>query len=674
MPLSKTSVSNETHLFKGVAGLFCTTKDSSLQHRMGQAMGADFSGVKVHTDSQSDQLNESIQAKAFTTGQDVFFRQGEYAPNSTAGQELIAHELTHVVQQSATGSNAIQRFWGLGKALGLKKKKKRSGNTASGVKVSDYQQTDIPAIKGGVAPSNSAVSPRDWGTNREAPVKYPDLKSRSKRYKGEDKDSREITHVNEIFKTLEELDQQGKLNISIEEALQQDFGWSAKEVKKYYKNKKKTRVKYLDKTSREQYELKGGNPLTQQVTDSDTGKVSQQPFDTSEMFSKVAGKGFGIYVMSPDGSLYSHAHKVGLFHHSSFLAGLPTAGAGEIKVINGAVKKITNKSGHYQPNDKQMAQTLQELRARGVNLSEVELSLVNGPKGISANAQDWLDSPQDRKIAKLYMHVDLDAPKMHLLRQLMSGNVGHAWVSLEWNDANMIPQDLPKAHQKHLKTGEDPFGFWPKKFQWNDYTGLTSDEISDKVIQDNKDEHDYTEQKLRSPEFKKEFEDKHKRALTEKDINDYLAEAIEDDVDTAETWGGLQTDLSNPVGYSTNPFDSYVPGQVLHPDYMHDAKATQTYNLTRAEVDQVLQYADSKKSADYSVLYYNCTHFARGAVKAAGKPAPKAGHAGVCYPDKLFKSIESNFKKGKGVTSLEVNERMVERVGSVLSSRKKKKK
>ena len=49
-------------------------------------------------------------------------------------------------------------------------------------------------------------------------------------------------------------------------------------------------------------------------------------------------------------------------------------------------------------------------------------------------------------------------------------------------------------------------------------------------------------------------------------------EAIEDDVDTAETWGGLQTDLSNPVGYSTNPFDSYVPGQVLHPDYMHDAK------------------------------------------------------------------------------------------------------
>jgi len=74
--------------------------DTNLQAKMEQAMGADFSGVKVHTDSQSDQLNQSIQAKAFTTGQDVFFRQGAYEPNSLGGQELIAHELTHVVQQN----------------------------------------------------------------------------------------------------------------------------------------------------------------------------------------------------------------------------------------------------------------------------------------------------------------------------------------------------------------------------------------------------------------------------------------------------------------------------------------------------------------------------------------------------------------------------------------------
>jgi Domain of unknown function (DUF4157) len=72
----------------------------NIRQPMEQAFGADFSGVKVHTDGQSDQLNRSIQARAFTTGQDVFFRQGEYNPGSRGGQELLAHELTHVVQQS----------------------------------------------------------------------------------------------------------------------------------------------------------------------------------------------------------------------------------------------------------------------------------------------------------------------------------------------------------------------------------------------------------------------------------------------------------------------------------------------------------------------------------------------------------------------------------------------
>ncbi|MEH1950490.1 MAG: DUF4157 domain-containing protein [Nostoc sp.] len=82
--------------------------DAGLQQSMGQVMGADFSGVKVHIDSQADQLNQSIQAKAFTTGQDVFFRQGAYEPGSRGGQELIAHELTHVMQQG-------------GEAMGMRK-------------------------------------------------------------------------------------------------------------------------------------------------------------------------------------------------------------------------------------------------------------------------------------------------------------------------------------------------------------------------------------------------------------------------------------------------------------------------------------------------------------------------------------------------------------------------
>ncbi|HIK07164.1 MAG TPA: DUF4157 domain-containing protein [Trichormus sp. M33_DOE_039] len=74
----------------------------SIREPMEQAFGADFSGVKVHTNAQSDQMNQSIQAKAFTTGQDIFFRQGAYNPESRDGQHLLAHELTHVVQQRAS--------------------------------------------------------------------------------------------------------------------------------------------------------------------------------------------------------------------------------------------------------------------------------------------------------------------------------------------------------------------------------------------------------------------------------------------------------------------------------------------------------------------------------------------------------------------------------------------
>lgn len=72
---------------------------AGLREEFEAKFGADFGGVRVHSDAESDELNRSMQAKAFTAGQDVFFRQGAYNPESQGGQELIAHELTHLVQQ-----------------------------------------------------------------------------------------------------------------------------------------------------------------------------------------------------------------------------------------------------------------------------------------------------------------------------------------------------------------------------------------------------------------------------------------------------------------------------------------------------------------------------------------------------------------------------------------------
>ena len=73
--------------------------DSNVQAKMSDSTGQDFSDVKVHTGPDSHELNELLSAKAFTTGSDIFFREGAYDPGSSSGQELLAHELTHVVQQ-----------------------------------------------------------------------------------------------------------------------------------------------------------------------------------------------------------------------------------------------------------------------------------------------------------------------------------------------------------------------------------------------------------------------------------------------------------------------------------------------------------------------------------------------------------------------------------------------
>jgi len=71
--------------------------------------GADFGGVSIHTDTRADLLSASVNARAFTLGPHIYFRAGAYDPGTPAGRELIAHELTHVMQQdgSAAGRAAM---------------------------------------------------------------------------------------------------------------------------------------------------------------------------------------------------------------------------------------------------------------------------------------------------------------------------------------------------------------------------------------------------------------------------------------------------------------------------------------------------------------------------------------------------------------------------------------
>jgi hypothetical protein len=77
--------------------------DEGVRSSMESGFGADFSNVRVHTGTQADTLNRSLNARAFTVGRDIFFKAGEYNAGSSGGKKLLAHELTHTVQQGAAG-------------------------------------------------------------------------------------------------------------------------------------------------------------------------------------------------------------------------------------------------------------------------------------------------------------------------------------------------------------------------------------------------------------------------------------------------------------------------------------------------------------------------------------------------------------------------------------------
>jgi hypothetical protein len=81
---------------------------SATRSLMESRIGADFSKIKIHNDSNAHQLSAKLNAQAFATGNNIFFNQGKYNPESPSGQHLLAHELTHTVQQRASAPR-IQR-------------------------------------------------------------------------------------------------------------------------------------------------------------------------------------------------------------------------------------------------------------------------------------------------------------------------------------------------------------------------------------------------------------------------------------------------------------------------------------------------------------------------------------------------------------------------------------
>lgn len=133
-----------------------------VRNEMSRAIGADFRGVRIHTGDDAVKMNHELGAQAFTHGNDIYFNSGKYDPETSNGKRLLAHELTHVVQQGA--------------APAATEKAPAAAKTAPGVQ----RDTSTPLPKDAKVDKKSKVASLQSG---EFSVKIkPDRKAR----KGED--------------------------------------------------------------------------------------------------------------------------------------------------------------------------------------------------------------------------------------------------------------------------------------------------------------------------------------------------------------------------------------------------------------------------------------------------------------------------------------------------------
>ncbi len=105
--------------------------DPGAASRVGEILGADLRGVQVHDDAGADALCEGLAARAFTSGGDIFFARGSYDPGSPRGGAILAHELTHVVQQGGRSGGPL-RLGESGSAHELAAEQVARGEVAAG--------------------------------------------------------------------------------------------------------------------------------------------------------------------------------------------------------------------------------------------------------------------------------------------------------------------------------------------------------------------------------------------------------------------------------------------------------------------------------------------------------------------------------------------------------------
>jgi hypothetical protein len=129
----------------------------SVRTFMEPRFGSDFSGVRVHTNNMAADLSHNLHARAFTVGKNIIFGRGEFQQNTTAGRRLVAHELTHVIQQGGTN---IRSSSNLSNLVGAQETLAHMTQYSGLESTIDRQTSDYLTIRRAISPgTNQGITP-----------------------------------------------------------------------------------------------------------------------------------------------------------------------------------------------------------------------------------------------------------------------------------------------------------------------------------------------------------------------------------------------------------------------------------------------------------------------------------------------------------------------------------
>ena len=142
--------------------------DDATRDEMESRFGYDFGSVRVHSDERAAQSAEAVEAAAWTVGDDVAFARGLYQPHSSAGRELLAHELAHVVEGEDARTDSTVTLGRTGDPAERRADARASGPQLGPAAISSRPRAGTPRPRRRVAPHDVRRAPRRRDRRRSA--------------------------------------------------------------------------------------------------------------------------------------------------------------------------------------------------------------------------------------------------------------------------------------------------------------------------------------------------------------------------------------------------------------------------------------------------------------------------------------------------------------------------